>query len=186
MKNASGQEIGRKDDGGKMRWDLVPYGALEEVVRVLMFGATEYGEWNWTKVDNWRWRYFNAALRHLIAWFWRGETQDPKTGLHHLAHAAVNCIFLIHKDMEPRDFLEPPLKRPYSTEDKQDPKSRVLSGQLAMQTAFEHAAKALVEGRHLDFANECVRAGELAKSIHDAMGTPIDSSQRPRPVEGGW
>jgi hypothetical protein len=39
-------------------------------------------------------RPFNAAMRHLWAWF-RGERCDPERKLPHLAHAAVNCMFLL-------------------------------------------------------------------------------------------
>ena len=41
---------GRKDDDGKLRYDLIPPLALEEVVRVLTFGAEKYGPNNWRAV----------------------------------------------------------------------------------------------------------------------------------------
>ena len=34
-------------------------------------------------------------LRHILAWK-RGETNDPESGLPHLAHAGWNCIALMH------------------------------------------------------------------------------------------
>lgn len=85
---------GRKDDGGKLRWALLPFPALREVVRVLTFGAKKYAPWNWGRVENPRERYFDAVLRHLDAWL-SGEVTDPETGLPHLAHAVCSLLFLL-------------------------------------------------------------------------------------------
>ncbi len=85
---------GRKDDGEKNRLDLLPFGALEEVAKVLTAGARKYDDDNWRKVPNLRRRYLAAALRHL--WDWRkGKTTDPETGLHNLAHAVCCLLFVL-------------------------------------------------------------------------------------------
>ncbi len=85
---------GKKFDNGKLRWDLVPYEAVEEVVKVLTFGADKYGDYNWQKVEPFQDRYFAALMRHLVAWK-KGEDIDPESGVHHLSHAACNCVFLL-------------------------------------------------------------------------------------------
>ncbi len=36
-------------DSGKRDWDLVPWRQLEEVVKILEFGARKYDRWNWQK-----------------------------------------------------------------------------------------------------------------------------------------
>lgn len=89
---------GKKYDGGKPRYDLVPPMALEEMVKVLTFGAEKYAPDNWRLVDGWQWRYFAAAQRHLWAWQ-RGEKVDPETGLSHLAHASCCLYFMLELDM---------------------------------------------------------------------------------------
>lgn len=86
-------EIGKKFDQEKDRWDLLPYEDLQQIVKVLTFGATKYGDWNWQKVENGRSRYFAAAMRHLTKW-WGGEKTDPESKIPHLAHVAVNILFL--------------------------------------------------------------------------------------------
>jgi hypothetical protein len=88
---------GRKDDGGKPRWDLLPFAALEDVARVLEFGARKYAPDNWRKVEGWRWRYTRAGFGHLAA-FARGEKLDPESGLPHLAHAACCLLFILDLD----------------------------------------------------------------------------------------
>jgi hypothetical protein len=85
---------GDKFDDGKNRFDLVPYDALEEVVRVYTVGAAKYGDRNWEKGIKFG-RVFAAIQRHLSA-FWRGEEIDPEDSLSHLAHAAWGCLTLLH------------------------------------------------------------------------------------------
>lgn len=87
-----------KQDEGKTRWDLVPWRALEEMVKAVEFGARKYGENNWRKLDEWKPRYFAAGLRHLKAWF-LGEEKDPESGLHHLAHAACCVLFSLERTL---------------------------------------------------------------------------------------
>lgn len=91
--------IGKKDDARKNRFDLIPWKALNEMVKVLTWGATHYGDRNWMKVENPRARYFAALHRHLYQWV-EGEKIDPGTGAHHLACAGVNILFLLTLDLD--------------------------------------------------------------------------------------
>jgi hypothetical protein len=85
---------GEKLDTGKTRWSLLPWKETEQLVRVLDFGAKKYSVDNWQQVPNARERYFDAALRHLVAWK-SGEELDPESGLPHLAHAGCCVLFLL-------------------------------------------------------------------------------------------
>lgn len=85
---------GIKHDDDKQRWDLLPYDALEHVVKVLTLGAKKYAEWNWMYVERAEDRYFAAAQRHLVAWR-GGEGVDPETGVSHIAHAICCLLFLL-------------------------------------------------------------------------------------------
>lgn len=86
--------VGRKFDAGKLDYTLVPYEALDEIVKVLMFGAQKYDRDNWRHVDNAMQRYTAAAFRHLTAYN-KGETTDPETGLSHLAHVGCCVLFML-------------------------------------------------------------------------------------------
>lgn len=90
---------GTKADAGKRRYSLLPSGAVEEVVDVLTIGAVKYADDNWKKVPSPRTRYYDAALRHITAWF-GGEKQDPETKKHHLAHAITCLMFLMWFDAQ--------------------------------------------------------------------------------------
>lgn len=86
-----------KNDKGKPRWSLIPSGTLSQIIKVLEFGAAFYQVDNWQGVPNARTRYYDAVMRHVEAW-WRGEKNDPETGLPHLAHAATCLLFLMWFD----------------------------------------------------------------------------------------
>lgn len=86
-----------KDDAGKVRLDLLPFLALEDVARVLAFGAAKYSEQGWREVPDGKARYLAAALRHLSAHM-RGERTDPESMQPHLAHAA--CSLLMALELE--------------------------------------------------------------------------------------
>lgn len=90
--------VGRKFDGGKLEYGLLPPYALKEVVKVLTFGAQKYERDNWQKVPDSKRRYFDALQRHVWAWK-EGEQNDPESGIHHLAHAMCCLMFLYEHDI---------------------------------------------------------------------------------------
>lgn len=91
---------GQHLDDGKPRWDLLPYDALEEVVKVLTYGQKKYPN----PPRNWELgilysRIYASTLRHLWTWFMSRITGqsgiDKESGRPHLAHAATNVLFLL-------------------------------------------------------------------------------------------
>jgi hypothetical protein len=86
-----------KYDQDKPRWDLLPYDALEEVVKCYTMGAKKYADENWKTVSP-QSRYFAAAMRHLSAWK-SGNKTDNESGLNHLAHAIFNLLCLLWFDL---------------------------------------------------------------------------------------
>ncbi len=97
--NANRAKMGKeaiKDDSGKVDWTLVPFEALEDMVKVLEFGAKKYDRWNWTTGGGFKWtRILGSLLRHIFA-FMRGEDTDPESGLSHISHAQCNLLFLAY------------------------------------------------------------------------------------------
>jgi len=57
-------------------------------------GAIKYGRFNWREHQVSSTVYYDAAQRHLMAWF-DGETIDPESGLPHLAHVMACCNILL-------------------------------------------------------------------------------------------
>ena len=89
---------GMKFDGDKIRMDLIPPECIEEVGKVLTFGAKKYDDDNWKHVENMNDRYYAAVLRHLLA-YRKGEKLDEESGLSHLSHAATGLFFLIWSEI---------------------------------------------------------------------------------------
>jgi len=83
---------GRKDDSGKLPYHLIAPETLEELAKVLEFGARKYAPRNWEAGMDWS-RVFSALQRHSWAW-WKGEHTDPETGFSHLSHALCCLMFL--------------------------------------------------------------------------------------------
>jgi hypothetical protein len=93
-------ETGIKFDTGKPEYGLIPPNALEEIAKVLTYGAQKYSRDNWKQVPDKERRYFDAMQRHIWA-HKRGEVNDPETGMNHLAHAACCILYLAEFDLSP-------------------------------------------------------------------------------------
>lgn len=84
-----------KKDAGKLRWSLLPIDALEEVVKVLEFGASKYGPNQWRELPEFEWvRILDALERHLNK-LKRGIDRDDESGLLEAAHMTCNALFIL-------------------------------------------------------------------------------------------
>lgn len=92
-------KVGIKFDSARPRFSLIPAGTMARVIAVLEFGAKKYAQDNWKHVPEARTRYYDAALRHIDAW-WTGESTDIETGEPHLAHAVCCLLFLLWLDAQ--------------------------------------------------------------------------------------
>lgn len=110
MKKSKNVAGGAKYDDNKLRWDLYPTEAMEEVIKVFTMGATKYDDRNWEKgiVFN---RLLAASRRHEIA-FLKGEMDnqevinDKPYRANHLAHSIVNKLMLLQFILENRPELD--------------------------------------------------------------------------------
>ena len=94
---------GRKDDSDKLRYNLLPMDALDEVVKRFTHGAKKYAPDNWQKVDDAVERYSAALMRHYSAWR-QGEQNDPEApGLTHIGAVAWNAIALVWFDLHKKE-----------------------------------------------------------------------------------
>lgn len=83
---------------GKLRYDLFPPEALEEIVRVYTRGAEKYAERNWERGMKWS-ECLRALKSHMTKWE-KGEVFDDElTDCRHLAMVAWNAIALLVYEM---------------------------------------------------------------------------------------
>jgi len=105
----AGPAEGRKNDSGKLRYDLIPSGPLAKLAEVYTIGAKKYDDRNWEKGIKWG-RIFGAMMRHAWA-YWCGESLDPVDGQHHLASVAWCAFALIeyertHPELDDRSNVK--------------------------------------------------------------------------------
>jgi hypothetical protein len=84
-----------KDKAARTRPPLscIPCPVLFEVGAALYEGARKYGRHNWRTIPVDASVYYDAAMRHLMA-FWEGEDIDPDSGVHHISKAIAGLIVL--------------------------------------------------------------------------------------------
>lgn len=102
---------GARANAGKPNWALFPSHLMEEVVRAWEHGEKKYKAWNWAKGMAWSVPYA-CIMRHLIAYWWKGERNDRESGCSHLSHIVCNIMMLMHYetyypqgDDRPKEFF---------------------------------------------------------------------------------
>jgi hypothetical protein len=97
---------GIKYDSDKPRMDLLIKNlalAVEEVVKVLTYGAKKYPDAdNWKKLDELERRYCGSSMRHEIAHN-KGELIDPESDCYHLSHKICGDLFRLQHMLENKD-----------------------------------------------------------------------------------
>jgi hypothetical protein len=77
----------------KMPISVIPGPLLGELGVALFEGARKYGRHNWRVAEALASVYYDAAGRHLLAWF-EGEDIDPDSGLNHITKAIATLTVL--------------------------------------------------------------------------------------------
>ena len=91
----------------------VPAGPLFRIGAAMNEGARKYGRHNYRAIGVRASVYYDACLRHLMAW-WEGEDDDAESGLCHLDKAAACLVVLM--DAQHHDKLtddRPPKSPPF-------------------------------------------------------------------------
>lgn len=90
------KRTGFKNDLNKRRFSLIPVHVLNDVIDVLDQGAQKYGENNHLELENGDRRYFDAMMRHALAW--KEGSTHAETGKSHLAHLISYAILLLGRE----------------------------------------------------------------------------------------
>ena len=77
----------------KPSMSAVPPSAILHLGRAMSDGRRKYGLMNWRDTRVSSSVYYDAALRHLMAW-WDGEDVASDSGVHHLGHAMA-CLAIV-------------------------------------------------------------------------------------------
>ena len=80
----------------KLTFQTLSPAALAEAAEVMRLGARKYGAYNWAQQPMKASIYYDAMMRHVMAW-WAGEDRDPESGLLHTAHALCCAMILVEQ-----------------------------------------------------------------------------------------
>lgn len=89
------EEGGKRDNEGKTRLSLIPPASMEQMAKVLEFGASKYGDHNWRAAgpNLSLLKIVDSLKRHLLS-FEKGQDVDEESGLSHIGHILCNAAFL--------------------------------------------------------------------------------------------
>lgn len=85
---------------------------LMEMGLGMLEGDRKYGRHNYRVVAIRESVYYDAVMRHLIAW-WEGEDVDPDSGLHHVTKA-LSCLAVLRDAQLSKNTIDdrPPFTHP--------------------------------------------------------------------------
>ena len=112
MKSQTIKDSNPKDAVGvrKAPMSTVPTGVIMELGLAMLEGGRKYGRHNYRVIGVRTSVYYDAAMRHLNA-FWEGEDIDPDSGLPHVIKAIASLAVLRDAQMNDKalDDRPPPL-----------------------------------------------------------------------------
>lgn len=111
----TGKPTNPKDSIGirKAPLSVVPMGVIAEIGVAMLEGASKYGRHNYRGVGVRSSVYFDATMRHLIA-YWEGEDIDPDSGMSHITKALASLS--VWRDAQMQDMCtddRPPRSKPF-------------------------------------------------------------------------
>lgn len=99
---------------GKVPFSTVPSEVTAEVGLAMLEGARKYGRHNYRVAGVRASVYYDAALRHLTAW-WEGQDIDPDSDLSHIVKCLA-CLYVLRDSQTIGNWVD---DRPPSLPDKE-------------------------------------------------------------------
>jgi hypothetical protein len=86
-----------KDNLGikKVSISKLPAAGIIHGSHAMMYGAAKYGPYNWRDNAVVASIYYDAIMRHLMAWYDQKEEVASDSHVHHLGHILANCAILL-------------------------------------------------------------------------------------------
>ena len=103
----------RKNEG-KPKLSFIPYEAQKQEALVWEFGARKYSRDNWKKGLPFL-SVIDSILRHAAAYA-AGETNDPESGLPHMAHIRCNTSMLLEYELTHKELDDRPTPSPQKSD----------------------------------------------------------------------
>lgn len=163
----------------KPSFHFVPPVAELHLGQAMADGGSKYGTMNWREKTISSSVYYDAARRHLAAW-WDGEDIAPDSGVHHLGHLMACCALILDGEAQGKLNDDRPIPGKFA-----EVAARMTKG-------TDQAAQAAVEGRRtgLVCAGKIADAGSTSEEprfkVGDRIKCACDTCSRPdrMPVRG--
>lgn len=139
---------------------------LAEVGVAMLEGALKYGRHNYRAVGVRASVYYDATLRHLMAW-WEGEDTDPGSGMSHITKAITSLVVLRDAMIQGMD------------EDDRPPVSPEFYGELNAKVAALHNLYGHVEPTHYTEKNYAATRVSQSVGHEGAGGAPDNRTAQP-------
>jgi hypothetical protein len=88
----------------KVPFSTVPSQVIAEIGLAMLEGGRKYGRHNYRAIGVRASVYYDAALRHLTAW-WEGEDIDPDSGLSHITKCLA-CMAVLRDSMIMKNWVD--------------------------------------------------------------------------------
>ena len=134
-----------KDSVGikKVSMSMVPAIPLAELGIALGEGALKYGRHNYRGIGVRGSVYYDAAMRHLMAW-WEGEDIDPESSLSHITKV-MSCMVVLRDGMIQGNWVDD--RPPKSPQGWVNELNQKMAGLIQI---FPNPPPALVEKKNPD------------------------------------
>lgn len=86
----------------KAPMSTVPANVMAEIGLAMLEGTAKYGRHNYRAVGVRASVYYDALMRHMMAW-WEGEDLDPDTGVSHVTKA-IACMVVLRDSMHQENW----------------------------------------------------------------------------------
>lgn len=133
----------------KAPMSTVSAAVMAEIGVAMLEGAAKYGRHNYRIVGVQSSVYYDATMRHLMAW-WEGEDTDPDSGMSHITKAITSLVVLrdamiqgkLSDDRPPRsaDFYQRLNAQSADVLDRHADKAPVHYTQALVEVLAEHKA----------------------------------------------
>jgi hypothetical protein len=153
------QPPGKRDDGGKLSWHLIPIPAMLGFVKVWHGGAIKYAEEQWRGGMKYS-RIYRPMISHFNKWMCSKSSYDKELKTHHLMMVAWGCfvLFMYEIIFKRTDLDDRPDKGVMDDEDFE------IEGELIAPEAGDHSGGLWEEG--LKQKKEVDRLREEERSRH--------------------
>lgn len=157
----------------KVPFSTISAPVLGELGLAMLEGARKYGRHNFRHSGVRASVYYDAALRHLAA-FWEGQNIDPDSGLPHVVKAIACCVVLRDSQIQGNWVDDRPPKSPDGWVRELNDKARALIEKYpdpaAAFTEIATEKQDLIDSFHRDLAEDAETVVEPEKTA-DAYNT---------------